>query len=368
MQALANNDFIVNSLIDLQQRNDYLPLFFQSLRVSNASSASIGFFDFDGELIAGRNWSSVTLNESSGQWRSLVLSQGQNFRAVDADGVFIVVPVLLGELAEGALAMKADSLETFIRVEQNDAIQIIVNQQGMVLYSSRPDVMPISTVVSEHLMQDYVAEQREYGDLTVISYEEFGTAYASLLTLLPVLLLAMLAVAAVSSLSARLAAKYAAGTLTDFQLSLENEVHTSKAPQVDREAEDAKELQDIKRSFMHLKNELLKLSLSNDKVTSVINAMLEFLVVVDTQGNIVLCNRAFDEFSSNVVFENDTLRRLVDDFSSSLANDEVRNAMERSYVRINDGKVVTVQWRATPHTNSDGEGIGVVIIGEDVTA
>ncbi len=119
---------------------------------------------------------------------------------------------------------------------------------------------------------------------------------------------------------------------------------------------------------MHLKNELLKLSLSNDKVTSVINAMLEFLVVVDTQGNIVLCNRAFDEFSSNVVFENDTLRRLVDDFSSSLANDEVRNAMERSYVRINDGKVVTVQWRATPHTNSDGEGIGVVIIGEDVTA
>lgn len=252
MQALANNDFIVNSLIDLQQRNDYLPLFFQSLRVSNASSASIGFFDFDGELIAGRNWLSVTLNESSGQWRSLVLSQGQNFRAVDADGVFIVVPVLLGELAEGALAMKADSLETFIRVEQNDAIQIIVNQQGMVLYSSRPDVMPISTVVSEHLMQDYVAEQREYGDLTVISYEEFGTAYASLLILLPVLLLAMLAVAAVSSLSARLAAKYAAGTLTDFQLSLENEVHTSKAPQVDREAEDAKELQDIKRSFYAL--------------------------------------------------------------------------------------------------------------------
>ncbi len=53
---LAANDIIINSLVDFEQRDNYLPMFFRSLNLTQAKSVEFALFDFAGNRVIDKNW------------------------------------------------------------------------------------------------------------------------------------------------------------------------------------------------------------------------------------------------------------------------------------------------------------------------
>ena len=51
LSNLAANDIIINSLVDVEQRANYLPMFFRSLQLTHAKNVSFALYDFAGNLI-----------------------------------------------------------------------------------------------------------------------------------------------------------------------------------------------------------------------------------------------------------------------------------------------------------------------------
>ena len=56
---LAANDIIINSLVDFEQRDNYLPMFFRSLNLTQAKSVEFAIFDFAGNQVIDKNWNEV---------------------------------------------------------------------------------------------------------------------------------------------------------------------------------------------------------------------------------------------------------------------------------------------------------------------
>ena len=51
LSNLAANDIIINSLVDVEQRANYLPMFFRSLQLTHAKNVSVALYDFAGDVI-----------------------------------------------------------------------------------------------------------------------------------------------------------------------------------------------------------------------------------------------------------------------------------------------------------------------------
>ena len=48
LSDLAANDILINSLVDIEQRDSYLPMFFRSLNLTQANNVSFALYDFLG--------------------------------------------------------------------------------------------------------------------------------------------------------------------------------------------------------------------------------------------------------------------------------------------------------------------------------
>jgi len=111
---LAANDIIINSLVDFEQRDNYLPMFFRSLNLTQAKSVEFALFDFAGNRVIDKNWNAVIPESLSSAWRQQTLGSSNAYSSVSKYGVLISVPVLLRGVAEGALVMYVDSLQSLL--------------------------------------------------------------------------------------------------------------------------------------------------------------------------------------------------------------------------------------------------------------
>ena len=103
-QTLAANDLVVNSLIDLSDRDRYIPMLFQSLRVANSERARITLTDYRGRRIAS-NTSAIDYKGAS--WIAAVMG-GRELIRITADGMVVAVPVSYAGQAEGMIVIELD--------------------------------------------------------------------------------------------------------------------------------------------------------------------------------------------------------------------------------------------------------------------
>ena len=79
---LAANDIIINSLVDLEQRDNYLPMFFRSLNLTQAKTVEFALFDFAGKKVIDKNWTAALPESLSNTWRQQTLGSSNTFSSV----------------------------------------------------------------------------------------------------------------------------------------------------------------------------------------------------------------------------------------------------------------------------------------------
>lgn len=360
LQSVADNDIIVNSFIDYEQRDTYLPLFFRTLRLTRADSYRLALYDFAAQPIITKNWNTPLPDAFVQQWQSNTLEAGSRTVAVISDGVMLAVPVKLGDSVEGALVLYVDKIDDLIYARENSAVQLITDTSGTILYSSKTDVVARGQSLTESQFTNWIGHTMQWNALTVHSLAPLSTVYQSLFWLLPLLLCCVVATVLISVYAVRRSASLAGETLSSLHHSIAESMHNQTASRSVAPADEAAELALIRNAFDELKDNLLTISLSNRQFSNVIDSLEELLVVLDKDDNVLMANRPYSDSAQALGFDNQMHSRLKKEASES------SSTIDKIYVGKSQQEII-IKWELLPLSDQNKNVIGSILIGNNVT-
>lgn len=360
LSNIANNDLLVNGLIDVEYQQYYLPLFIQSLQITGDRNLSLALFNFSGERLLFKNWDERVPKHYLKAWQQQVLSDADTFTSVNDDGVFIAAPVMINGMAEGALALYVDSLYWVVSDRPNVATQLVIGEEGKVLYSSRPKQFPVGTEFDTlDLDAQYIANTK-WENFRLVSFEPVINAYNNIFWLIPILALAVVSIILTSLYSVRAAANLSSLTLQRLHENLEHQIDNTQGNSEIRQ-EPTLEMSQIRHAFEQLIDSVNDLSLSNNRFSNIINSMEEMLMVVNNDKQRLLSNSAFTHFLEHY-------QQSLDDIIENVLHLAIRTdkKLQLSYQKPS-GETLHVSWNASPMLNTEGEFIGHILVGENIT-
>ena len=359
---LAANDIIINALVDLEQRDNYLPMFFRSLNLTQAESVEFALFDFAGKRIIDKNWNATLPESLSNAWRQQTLGSSNTFSSVSKYGVLISVPVLLQGVAEGALVMYVDSLQSLLAPYPRLTNQLVTDKEGNVLFSSEPTLIAPGINFSDFDTKGYAIKQASWANLNLYSVKPTITAYREL-AWTGIVLVTMIAgfvfiILHMVSMTGALAER----TLSQLYQGIKNTLNSEdKKPLVEEKQVEAKELADIRDAFDKLIWDLTEVSLSNEQFSNVIESMGDMLVVVDQNNDILLSNKRFDDFCDSQYGDKKSILKSITHKLASVQNKELR------HFSVKEGKELYIQWTKTSLWDANGNIRGDIFVGSDET-
>ncbi len=365
---LSNNDLIINSLIDFEQRENYLSIFFQSLKITDSPDVSIGFLDFNADPIVVKNWQVYEEKAQYFDWQPMVFESAKLKVEVSEHGVLIAAPVLYGNLPEGAIIVYIKSLQDLVTYSSSLGVQVLVNDEYEVLFSSKPGVIPVGSTVSRAILSKSYYVQSDSRWWRGFSVENLTKAYQDVLQLFVMVFFLLMVVIFATNYSARISAKIASQALRSLK---DNIAEASKGRSPINQPISSREPQEIaaiKQSFNFLLHDLLNTSLSRDRFESVINSMQEPLLVLDNDRNVVVQNKSMVSFSKKHRIS------LPEDFSEIFPENSWQlllrsGEIELDYQLVESRLLVplVIKWRINEFV-SDGNAIGHVLIATDLTS
>ena len=359
---LAANDIIINSLVDFEQRDNYLPMFFRSLNLTQAKSVEFALFDFAGNRVIDKNWNAVIPESLSSAWRQQTLGSSNTFSSVSQYGVLISVPVLLRGVAEGALVMYVDSLQSLLAPYPRLTNQLVTDSSGHVLFSSEPSLIAPNSSFSDFDDSGYSIKQADWQNLTLYSVKPTITAYREAawtgIVLLAMIVGFVFIILHMVSMTGTLAERTLSTLYNDIKNRLNSDESTSL--RLDNEVE-AQELADIREAFDKLIWDLTEVSLSNEQFSNVLESMGDMLVVVDQDKQILLSNKRFDDFCNDQYGEkNGILKFIMKKLASSQSS-------ELTHFSVSTGQERYVHWTKTSLADANGNIRGDIYVGSDET-
>lgn len=358
---LAANDIIINSLVDMEQRGNYLPMFFRSLNLTQAPHVEFALFDFAGNQIIDKNWQAALPDNLEKTWRQLTLGESATFSSVSKHGVLISVPVLLGGVAEGALVMYVDSLQSLLTSYPRLTNQLVSDSQGLVLFSSQPTLIAPNTLLSDFNDSGYSFESVPWQNLTLYSIEPTFAAYKSVAWIGVVLVTMIIGFVLIILHMVRKTGALAENTLSNLYNDIKHKTRDGQCALPSSTSEEAQELADIRNAFDKLMHELAKASLSNEQFSNVLESMGDMLLVVDKNNAVLLSNKRFDQFCEDQYVErSDIVKFIVQRLSSDTSN-------ELTHFSLTTGKDRFIRWTKATLTDSFGDERGTMYIGSDET-
>jgi len=132
MRAVAANDLIINSLIDLEARQAYIPTFMQSLRLPGPTNAKITLTDYRGRPIASNV---ADLNRSDYFIANSAIAG--TYTDFSEFGLTVAVPIIYQGRQEGAIVVKYGQLgaQELLNLDMPATASALL-KGGSVLYSS----------------------------------------------------------------------------------------------------------------------------------------------------------------------------------------------------------------------------------------
>lgn len=133
-RSLAQNGLLINSLIDEQRRDSYLPALVASLRLPGPGQAEIALTDYKGRLITANV---ARINIDPGIFLDRVMS-GTPMSRIDSEGWVLALPVSYDDLPEGMLLVHfpADQLANLFQFPTQSALIGVVGPDGRMVFSS----------------------------------------------------------------------------------------------------------------------------------------------------------------------------------------------------------------------------------------
>ncbi|WP_218352190.1 hybrid sensor histidine kinase/response regulator [Alteromonas lipotrueiana] len=361
LESIAGNDLVVNSFIDLEQRDNYLPLFFRTLRLSRATDVSLALFDFSGQPIISKNWQNTVPPEINTLWHAPTLQQGQQFWQMYEYGMVMAVPVHISASIEGALVFYVKDIGQLLNKRENSATQIIVGPGNKVLYSTQPDeVAPLSVFLPDQYPYSTV-HSSQWQNLTLYSLSPIPQAYGAVLWLIAVLLLSIIATLAVSLHSVNRAARLTANTLDALYKSILVRMQQTTVIHSGSPKDEPAELAQIRSAFDNLAANLMTITLSNKQFANVIDSLEELLVVLDNHNTMVTCNQRYARVAEQFNLGATELQRI----SGYLA--QTSKTLDATYTDVAVPRKITIKWALLPFVNDKKEVIGTILVGNDVS-
>ncbi|WP_334012480.1 ATP-binding protein [Alteromonas sp. S167] len=358
---LAANDIIINSLVDMEQRGNYLPMFFRSLNLTQAPHVEFALFDFAGNQIIDKNWQAELPDNLEKTWRQLTLGESATFSSVSKHGVLISVPVLLGGVAEGALVMYVDSLQSLLTSYPRLTNQLVSDSQGLVLFSSQPTLIAPNTLLSDFNDSGYSFESVPWQNLTLYSIEPTFAAYKSVAWIGVVLAVMIIGFVLIILHMVKKTGALAENTLSNLYNDIKHKTRDGQRALPLSASEEAQELADIRNAFDKLMHELAEASLSNEQFSNVLESMGDMLLVVDKNNAVLLSNKRFDQFCEDQYGEmSDIARFIVQRLSEDTSN-------ELTHFSLATGKDRFIRWTKASLNDSFGDKRGTMYIGSDET-
>ncbi|MGJ8693337.1 MAG: response regulator [Thalassotalea sp.] len=371
VENLAKNDLIINSIVDDTNRDNYLPIFFRSLKLNNSLNTSIVFTDYTGEIITGKN---PALHYEYGKhfnWQEQVLTNGLPYFEYSEVGIFAAAPVLLSTSPEGAIVSYIADLQDLIPVAESNLTLIYINKNNKVLYSSNSHLIANGSIFQEKNLLFWSKNSQPYLSGNIISLEPPLHAYGNILWLATIIIVSLIFIFLAVMTNVKSTAKYASHSMQELQKTLAAAITKQGQSVVITENDNEPiEFIAIRSEFETVLSHLFKQTISVQKFTSVINSLDEILLVLDEQQNIILNNDSFTVFCHHIGIS------IPQDISNILPNQSRFNSqghnvnVEMSYsqhIQNNGGEAIAVQWSASDYIDDKGDVLGRIFVGKDIS-
>ena len=370
---LAQNDLIINSIIDDSNRDAYLPVFFRSLALTVTDNVSIIFTDFSGNVITGKNTELYQKNLGKFDWKPSVLEAATRYLHYSEHGIMVAAPILYSNSAEGAIVTYVQDLHSAVKHTFDDSLIILVDAEDQVLFSSNQNEVAPGSTFKDFNTNNWYLQQKRLGTNRVISLEPLTAAYSDMLWLVSFMFMALMAVVTGSLYSARLSSSMASDMLVKLQHSLSavssgTGIYTDSLP-IENEP---KEFEEIRKSYDNALRDLARTAISRDRFENVINSLNEVLMVIDSKGNLILNNRSLDQFLGAVGYTlpNDLEKTLPLSFIQNSSNEIA--VIECIYEHVGEaiikhGQSCEIRWTRNDYLNEQGQLLGAVVIGTNIT-
>ena len=362
LSNLAANDIIINSLVDVEQRANYLPMFFRSLQLTHAKNVSFALYDFAGNLIIEKKWNVQLPPQLNNAWQQRTLGSSKAFVSLTKDGVLLTVPVLMQGVAEGALVMYVDSLQALLDGYPSLTNQVVVDQNGIVLFSSDTSSITPNSTLSNYDTRGYRFKSTRWQSLTIYSVKPLAMVYQDMYWIITLIMLVTVGMIIINIQMIMKTTLLVERTLSRLYNDIKHKALNESEPSVFTEEEEAMELFVIKQAFDELMVELSDMSLSNEQFSNIIDSMGDKLFVIDKHRHKLLENHSFKQFLKEAKTDsNDVAEQLLE------AGTE-QEAKELSHYSATDAENRIIRWSASALKNSAHVVKGTIFVGTDVTA
>lgn len=292
-QTLATNDLVINSLVDVSERERYIPTFFHSLRVPGSADAHVTLADYRGRPIAS-NTPKVTFVDAP--WIDDVMA-GQQLVETTARGMTVAVPVSFSNLPEGIVVIEFDAngFADLVKLPIQADAYTIMAADGAVIYSSDASFIPASRGVAiTSANEEWVwAETTVQGfpSLRLVVADTVANALVSArrqqIFLLLAIVLSIVAVAIGIVVTAINVVKPIIGFVEDVE-----RVGKSADLTYEMKPSGSDEFRTLTTAFNNMLTRIESATRSSDHVDSILNSMNEFMLEVSPRGRIRSGNRA----------------------------------------------------------------------------
>jgi signal transduction histidine kinase len=135
VRVLAANDLVINALVDVQSRDQYLPLFFHSLRLPGPGKAHISLVDYKGRGIIANQGRLVPYGEEP-FWQDI--ANGREEFELTTERLLLAAPVIYHGMTEGAVIVEytAGQFTGIFNVEAAVDAIIVTDRNGGLVFSS----------------------------------------------------------------------------------------------------------------------------------------------------------------------------------------------------------------------------------------
>ena len=133
-RVLTGNNLVINSLFDPDSRDQYLPIFFRSLRMPGSAMARISLVDYKGRPIITNKLPAPFYGEE-GFWDSV--SKKNEHLDLSSERLLFATPIVYHGITEGAIVVEysPDQFTPFFDIEVGtDAVEII-DKKGFLIFS-----------------------------------------------------------------------------------------------------------------------------------------------------------------------------------------------------------------------------------------
>lgn len=294
---LADNDLIINSLIDASARDRYIPVLFQSLQVPGTTKARITLTDYRGRKIASNTGAP---DYTSAAWLDAVMT-GERYRVIGDTGMLVAAPVYVSKFAEGMIIVELDkaSLSELVKLPIETDAFALKTSAGAQLYASKdfPQPQGVDDKLGS-LASGWIGTQtnvRGFPTVQLHVVDRVETVLAVVQRMDPFMLFAVLLSVGAVTIGIVVTALLVSKPLRIFSRGVER-IQGSSDLAYRMEVFGPEEFRRLTRSFNVMLTKLERTTSSRDYVDGILNSMGELMLVIDDKGTIQSANLAAAKF------------------------------------------------------------------------